>query len=104
MVVNRDQGGNVGLVISQVVALIGMCQWGMRQTAELENKMVSVERVIEYAELPSEPPLETAPKDRPSDYWPESGEVFFDNLSLKYSNEGELVLKNLNFTIKPRVS
>lgn len=32
----------MGLAITQVLGLVGMCQYGMRQTAEVENQMTSV--------------------------------------------------------------
>ncbi|XP_053685732.1 ATP-binding cassette sub-family C member 4 [Sabethes cyaneus] len=93
-------GGSVGLAITQTISLIGMCQWGMRQSAELENQMVSVERVSEYTNLPPEPPLETAPKYRPQKSWPEEGVIKFINVDLSYSDDGEKVLKDLSFAIQ----
>jgi ATP-binding cassette subfamily C (CFTR/MRP) protein 4 len=51
----------VGLAVTQSIGLIGMIQWGMRQSAELENSMTSLERVLEYTSLESEPLLESPP-------------------------------------------
>ncbi|XP_058461288.1 probable multidrug resistance-associated protein lethal(2)03659 [Malaya genurostris] len=94
-------GGSVGLAITQTISLVGMCQWGMRQSAELENQMVSVERVTEYTNLKPEPPLESEHKYRPQRNWPEDGMIKFSNVDLSYSDDGEKVLKDLNFTIWP---
>lgn len=78
-----------------------MSQWGMRQTAELENCMTSVERVTEYIDLKPEPPLETDENDcnRLTD-WPSSGSIAFSNLSLKYDDNSNAILKSMNLSIK----
>lgn len=98
------QSGQVGLAILSSINLIGTCQWGMRQSAELENQMTSVERVVEYAELPSEPPLESDEKNAPAKDWPQNGNIDFKSLSLRYSEHGARILRNLTFHIEAKVN
>ncbi|XP_014275641.1 probable multidrug resistance-associated protein lethal(2)03659 [Halyomorpha halys] len=95
-------GGNVGLAISQAIGLTGMFQWGMRQSAELENQMTSVERVLEYSDIEMEPPLESPPDKKPRATWPEKGRIEFSDVHLRYSAAEPWVLKNLNFVILPQ--
>lgn len=95
-------GGNVGLAITQSIALTGMFQWGMRQSTELENQMTSVERVLEYTDVEKERSLDTPPEKKPPRTWPEHGEIKFHNVFLKYSPNDPPVLKNLSFTVKPQ--
>ncbi|XP_043284650.1 probable multidrug resistance-associated protein lethal(2)03659 [Venturia canescens] len=94
-------GGNVGLAITQSIGLTGMFQWGMRQSAELENQMTSVERVLEYSNLEKEPPLESAPDKKPRETWPEEGKIEFKRVYLRYSPLDPPVLKDLNFAVRP---
>ncbi|XP_065361821.1 probable multidrug resistance-associated protein lethal(2)03659 [Calliphora vicina] len=94
--------GDVGLAILQSCALVGMCQWGMRQSAELENNMTNVERVLEYTNLPPEPSKETEEHVKPQGTWPSRGRIEFINFHLRYNPDDECILKNLNFTIEPK--
>eukprot|EP00970_Alexandrium_tamarense_P018946 scaffold13569_cov240-Alexandrium_tamarense.AAC.1 len=50
--------GILGLALSMLIQLSGLFQWCIRQSAEVVNQMVAVERVIGFSELPSEAALE----------------------------------------------
>uniref|UniRef100_A0A8C1P8A5 Multidrug resistance-associated protein 4 n=1 Tax=Cyprinus carpio TaxID=7962 RepID=A0A8C1P8A5_CYPCA len=91
---------NVGLALSYSVTLMGMFQWGVRQSAEVENMMTSVERVVEYTKLESEAPWET--QKRPPPDWPSRGLVTFDKVNFSYSSDGPVVLKNISAMFRPR--
>ncbi|XP_075988681.1 putative multidrug resistance-associated protein lethal(2)03659 [Anticarsia gemmatalis] len=107
-------GGNVGLAITQVIGLVGMCQYGMRQTAEVENQMTSVERILEYQNLPPEQPVDTdkdaLKKNHPEldfEKWPTKGEIVFEDVSLEYErppgSAGDPpapAIKGVNFSVK----
>ncbi|KPJ19664.1 putative multidrug resistance-associated protein lethal(2)03659 [Papilio machaon] len=87
----ENRGGNVGLAITQAIGLVGMCQFGMRQTADVENQMTSVERILEYSNLPAEEPMEVDMKAFKEQYpnldfdkWPEKGEIVFENVFVEY--------------------
>ncbi|KAF6083621.1 ATP binding cassette subfamily C member 4 [Phyllostomus discolor] len=92
--------GQVGLALSYALSLMGMFQWCVRQSAEVENMMISVERVMEYTDLEKEAPWES-PK-RPPPAWPHEGVIVFDNVNFTYSLDGPLVLKHLTALIKAR--
>ncbi|KYN30072.1 hypothetical protein ALC57_00470, partial [Trachymyrmex cornetzi] len=95
-------GGFVGLAITQSIGLTGMFQWDMRQSAELENQMISMERILEYNKVDSEPPLESAPGKKPKSEWPQEGKIEFKNIFLRYAPLESPVLKNLNCVTFPR--
>ncbi|XP_069858835.1 ATP-binding cassette sub-family C member 4 [Dipodomys merriami] len=92
--------GQVGLALSYALTLMGMFQWSVRQSAEVENMMISVERVIEYTDLEKEAPWEC--QRRPPPNWPHEGAIVFDNVNFTYSLDGPLVLKHLTALIKSR--
>ncbi|PSN47509.1 hypothetical protein C0J52_02251 [Blattella germanica] len=92
-------GGDVGLAITQAIGLTGLLQWGIRQSAEMENQMTSVERVLEYNRVDKEPPLQTSKENKLPEGWPSKGEIEFDKMSLTYSKDGPQVLKNISLSI-----
>ena len=74
--------------------------WVVRQLAEVENDMNSVERIVYYArDLEQEPPHDI-PESKPLAPWPSEGKLEIKDVVLKYRPELPLVLKGLSMTVK----
>ncbi|KAK4148084.1 ATP-binding cassette transporter YOR1 [Dichotomopilus funicola] len=87
-----------GLVLSYILAIVQMIQFTVRQLAEVENGMNSVERLRYYGnELEQEAPLKTV---EVRDSWPEKGEIVFDNVEMRYRAGLPLVLQGLSMHIQ----
>lgn len=68
--------------------------------SEIEIIMVSMERCLKYLEITSEKPAQLeSDNELVSQKWPTKGEIRFENYSVKYRPNTEIVLKNLSFTI-----
>ena len=65
----------------------------------METNIVSVERVLEYAQLPSEAP-DVIFKNRPNIGWPAHGAVVFEDYSTRYRDGLDDVLKHVTLNIK----
>uniref|UniRef100_A0A4W2EHX9 Uncharacterized protein n=1 Tax=Bos indicus x Bos taurus TaxID=30522 RepID=A0A4W2EHX9_BOBOX len=92
--------GQVGLVLSLTLTVTGMFQWCVRQSAEVENMMISVERGTKYTDLEKEAPWKLEYCPLPS--WPHEGKIDFYYINFRYSLDGPLVLKNLRVLTAPR--
>ncbi|EWC47816.1 hypothetical protein DRE_03016 [Drechslerella stenobrocha 248] len=92
--------GAVGLSMSYALQITQSLNWVVRQTVEVETNIVSVERVLEYASLKPEAP--EVMKNRPSVAWPTNGAVDVKNYSTRYREGLELVLRDINLSIKPK--
>lgn len=92
--------GQVGIMFVYLFQTITWFQWCCRQSCEVENLMTSVERIIEYTELESEP-LEHG-KMKPLTNWPQDGSIVFKNVSFRYGKDTPYVLDDLNLEIKPQ--
>ncbi|KAL5795157.1 hypothetical protein ACOSP7_003751 [Xanthoceras sorbifolium] len=62
-----------------------------------ENKMISVERILQYSNLTSEAPF-VIEEYRPPNNWPEVGTICFNNLQIRYAEHLPSVLRNITCT------
>ena len=87
-----------GLVLSYILSIVQMIQFTVRQLAEVENAMVSTERLHYYGtQLDEEAPLHLTPVP-PA--WPETGSISFNQVQMRYRPTLPLVLQNLDLHIK----
>ena len=91
--------GSVALVASTGTMLRGLLAAIARQVKNIEQAMVSVERMKEYIDNDHE--AEWTSESPPHSSWPERGEIVLKNFALRYRPNTPLVLKNLNLKIAP---
>ncbi|GLB40936.1 putative ABC transporter transmembrane region [Lyophyllum shimeji] len=89
----------VGVVLSYTLGITQAFSEMINQFAKNEQNMNAVERVLHYAELPSEAASAT-PHDPPAS-WPAKGQITFTNVDLVYREGLPLVLKDVSFKINP---
>ncbi|XP_058001306.1 ABC transporter C family member 3 isoform X2 [Hevea brasiliensis] len=86
-----------GLAVTYGLNLNTIQTWLIWKICNLENKIISVERIFQYMSTPSEPPL-VIEGNRPDHSWPSHGEVDIDNLQVRYAPHMPLVLRGLKCT------
>uniref|UniRef100_A0A0D3FZI1 ABC transporter C family member 13 n=1 Tax=Oryza barthii TaxID=65489 RepID=A0A0D3FZI1_9ORYZ len=79
---------------SQLASII----WNICNT---ENKMISVERILQYSRIPSEAPL-VVDYRRPPNNWPLDGNINIRCLEVRYAEHLPSVLRNISCTIPGR--
>lgn len=92
--------GLVGLLMSYALNTTQSLNWIVRSATEVETNIVSIERILEYIDLPAEAPLHIEGKE-PKESWPDKGEIVFEDYSTRYRDDLDLVLKGVSITIKP---
>ncbi|XXG54117.1 hypothetical protein AAC387_Pa03g2081 [Persea americana] len=89
----------VGLSLSYGLSLNSTLFWAIWVSCFVENRMVSVERIKQFTNIPSEAEWEI--KDcLPSPKWPTKGDVDLRNLQVRYRPNTPLVLKGISLSIK----
>lgn len=87
-----------GLSVTYVLMITVNFQRSVHNLTDLEISMTSLERINAYSNIPSEIQIDT---HRVGDQWPSLGSIKFDNVSLRYDEDSESILKHVSFDIKP---
>ncbi|TCD67602.1 hypothetical protein EIP91_012232 [Steccherinum ochraceum] len=90
--------GLVGFVLSYALNATGALNWLVRSVSEVEQNVVSVERILHYTNLEPEAPAEIP--DVLPEQWPTEGAVEFKNYSTRYRSELDLVLRDISLNIQ----
>ncbi|XP_044502661.1 ABC transporter C family member 4-like [Mangifera indica] len=89
---------NVGLSLSYGLSLNAVLFWAIYMSCFVENRMVSVERIKQFTNIPSEAAWEI--KDRlPPPNWPARGNIDLKDLQVRYRPNTPLVLKGITLSI-----
>ncbi|KAL4228774.1 Multidrug resistance-associated protein 1 [Mactra antiquata] len=94
-----NTGGKVGLSISYALQVTSALNFLVRNTSDVETNVVSVERIKEYSEEPTEAEWINSFRRPPKD-WPDYGNVRFNNYSTRYRNGLDLVLRGISCDIR----
>lgn len=70
--------------------------------SEIQNKMVSVERIQTYIEMPTEAALESGVGKKPASSWPADGAISFSDVNLRYRPGLPRVLRGLTFSVNAK--
>ncbi|KAK2857444.1 hypothetical protein Q7C36_005363 [Tachysurus vachellii] len=93
--------GIVGLAVSHSLQVTGILSWIVRSWTDVENNIVSVERVKEYADTPKEAAWSSEDISLPHD-WPQTGSMEFQDYGLQYRKGLEFALKGISLRIQER--
>jgi ATP-binding cassette, subfamily C (CFTR/MRP), member 4 len=82
-----------------LLQLAGMFQWCIRQSAEVVNQMVSVERVLSFGKIEQEAAVELDSDKSLDPAWPNLGAVDVTSLSVRYRPSLPLALDGATFSV-----
>lgn len=86
--------GLAGLAATYGLNLNVLQAWVIWNLCNVENKMISVERILHYTKIPSEAPL-VIENSRPEPNWPINGKIELQNLHVQYTPSLPKVLKGI---------
>ncbi|KIJ14255.1 hypothetical protein PAXINDRAFT_169871 [Paxillus involutus ATCC 200175] len=100
--VSGINAAQIGLVLTYTTLFCQSCSLMTRQSADVENNMNSVERIVQYTRadiVPQEAPHEIE-SSKPDAEWPSQGAIEFKDVKMSYRPGLPLVLKGISLSIK----
>jgi ABC-type multidrug transport system fused ATPase/permease subunit len=95
--------GTAGLCITSATSFTMSVYWLCRFWTKMELDLNSVERIVEYLDVPEEPPA-VIEENRPPAYWPSSSShrplVQVEELNIKYAPDLPSVIHGVSFELK----
>uniref|UniRef100_A0A7N0TXW9 ABC-type xenobiotic transporter n=1 Tax=Kalanchoe fedtschenkoi TaxID=63787 RepID=A0A7N0TXW9_KALFE len=88
-----------GLAVTYGLNLNMLQAWVIWNLCNLESKIISVERIFQYTNIASEPPL-FIEGNHPDASWPSNGEIELHDLQVRYAPHMPLVLRGLTCTFR----
>ena len=101
-VTTSADAGFTGLALYSAVSLTQIIYLAVHNSVQFEGLMTSVERVLEYGQLASEPGYQVEAESPTHDQWPQEGAISCEDLSLVYYEGGPKTLKDVTFTVKSK--
>ncbi|KAI5660400.1 hypothetical protein M9H77_29193 [Catharanthus roseus] len=92
--INLGTPGLVGLALSYAAPIVSLLGSFLTSFTETEKEMVSVERVLQYMDIPQEEVGMLIEHN-----WPSHGEIQFQNVTLRYMPSLPAALHDVSFTI-----
>ncbi|XP_050366191.1 ABC transporter C family member 14-like [Argentina anserina] len=89
---------NIGLSLSYGLSLNGVLFWAIYMSCFVENRMVSVERIKQFCNIPSEAAWKIVDRIPPTN-WPTHGNIELKDLQVRYRPNTPLVLKGISLSI-----
>ncbi|XP_042250798.1 multidrug resistance-associated protein 1-like isoform X4 [Thunnus maccoyii] len=93
--------GIVGLAVTHSLQVTGILSWIVRSWTDVENNIVSVERVKEYIDTPKEAAW-TLPASLLPAAWPTTGTIQFEDYGLQYRKGLDWALKGISISIQDK--
>ncbi|XP_078163873.1 putative ABC transporter C family member 15 [Carex rostrata] len=90
-----------GLAATYALSLNSQLSTVIWNICNAENKMISVERILQYSHIPSEAPL-LIEDCRPPNKWPENGTIHINNLEVRYAEHLPSVLRGVTCVVPGR--